>query len=263
MKKAICILILSAFMTAPAVAGPYPTVDVKNTGVDPYLGMTVYSSHNPGGIGLVTGVYTLELKNASNPIPGHPEYLGDGSDTAVTVESFCIDIWDTNPTDFLEYEVKPLDETPDPAAGPMGQKRASYLAELLDKNWKTVMTDTEKVALQLAVWEVVDEQMGYDDIDASDFDIRTLSDLGFGFKATAATYDTERQDILNKADEMLDTITTGHSFDHYRGLSNSTPPDDKPWGTYQDYVVRVPVPAAVLLGFLGLGAAGLKLRKFA
>jgi len=40
-------------------------------------------------------------------------------------------------------------------------------------------------------------------------------------------------------------------------------------GDYQDFVVMiesvtpVPVPAAVLLGILGLGAAGLKLRKFA
>jgi hypothetical protein len=31
----------------------------------------------------------------------------------------------------------------------------------------------------------------------------------------------------------------------------------------QDQLVRVPVPGAVLLGMLGLGAAGLKLRKFA
>jgi hypothetical protein len=34
-------------------------------------------------------------------------------------------------------------------------------------------------------------------------------------------------------------------------------------GLAQDLLVRVPVPGALLLGFLGLGAAGLRLRKFA
>ena len=34
-------------------------------------------------------------------------------------------------------------------------------------------------------------------------------------------------------------------------------------GNAQDHLVRVPVPGAILLGLLGLGAAGLKLRKFA
>ncbi len=34
-------------------------------------------------------------------------------------------------------------------------------------------------------------------------------------------------------------------------------------GYAQDMIVRVPVPGAVLLGLLGLGAAGLKLRRFA
>jgi hypothetical protein len=35
------------------------------------------------------------------------------------------------------------------------------------------------------------------------------------------------------------------------------------YGYAQDQLVRVPVPGAVLLGLLGLGVAGLKLRKFA
>jgi hypothetical protein len=34
-------------------------------------------------------------------------------------------------------------------------------------------------------------------------------------------------------------------------------------GNAQDHLVRIPVPAAVLLGILGLGVAGIKLRKYA
>ena len=33
-------------------------------------------------------------------------------------------------------------------------------------------------------------------------------------------------------------------------------------GDAQDLLVRVPVPGAILLGILGLGVAGVKLRKF-
>jgi hypothetical protein len=38
--------------------------------------------------------------------------------------------------------------------------------------------------------------------------------------------------------------------------------DGIPIGYGQDLLYVVPVPAAVLLGMLGMGAAGLKLRKF-
>jgi len=33
-------------------------------------------------------------------------------------------------------------------------------------------------------------------------------------------------------------------------------------GLYQDYVVRVPVPPAVLLGLLGMSVSAVRLRKF-
>jgi len=48
-------------------------------------------------------------------------------------------------------------------------------------------------------------------------------------------------------------------WEMFRGMSGSWD-----WGVaYATYVHPVPVPAAVLLGILGLGAVGIKLRKFA
>lgn len=44
------------------------------------------------------------------------------------------------------------------------------------------------------------------------------------------------------------------------GLDNNS--DDEP-GDYSDSFIMTPIPSAVLLGMLGLGVAGLKLRKFA
>jgi hypothetical protein len=71
------------------------------------------------------------------------------------------------------------------------------------------------------------------------------------------------------------TLGAGSEYDGAKGLIGQA--DDAGWtsihdirvlnlwtGTtdMQDVLVKVPVPAAVLLGMLGLGAAGMKLRKF-
>jgi hypothetical protein len=69
-----------------------------------------------------------------------------------------------------------------------------------------------------------------------------------------------------------DAVTAGGSNDSWYNKWGNTIGDIRVmnmWteanhtGVAQDQLVRVPVPGAVLLGFLGLAAAGLKLRKFA
>jgi hypothetical protein len=59
----------------------------------------------------------------------------------------------------------------------------------------------------------------------------------------------------------LDSLSDeGHDYSMYLALSH---PTGELNGQYQDYVIRVPVPAAVILGILGLGVVGWRLRKFA
>ena len=70
--------------------------------------------------------------------------------------------------------------------------------------------------------------------------------------------------VKDKANEMLASITDGAAFGgKYVGLSNDDVNYPKEPGNYQDWVVKVPVPGAVLLGLLGLSAAGIRLRKYA
>jgi len=182
------------------------------------------------------------------------------------VDALCIDIADSANTSFQSYTAKSLAQAPDAWAGAMGATRAKNLAALLNTYWidlsgsglnsltniSGTYSDTQVAsALQLAVWEIVDEYNTTDVIVPSGW---TLDDGQFRATCDSST-------ILNLADLMLGYVAAlnveSYNTSNYVALSNGTG-----GGTgYQDYVVRVPVPGAVLLGFLGLAAAGVRLRK--
>jgi len=247
MRKVILITVVCAFVAAPGLASPYGTVKVKYTGVGPGDNMTIYSSGNPGGITVEAGIYNLNLMEASASIPTNwvPYLTGD-------VDSFCIDVYQGPPGSHLIYDVNPLDEaplSPDPMQ-PMGPTKAGHLAALLDANWKDSLTDVEARNLQLAVWEIVDEQT----TDAAGdyvFDVKKNS-------STAGNFYIADDTVAGAVNSLLSGLGTASFGSKYVGLSKNTDTT-----TYQDFVVKVPLPAAALLGFLGLSAAGIKLRKFA
>lgn len=230
---AICVLAV-----IPARAAPLGSADVK---YDSVTGSVYIRSSSVGNLGSVgAGIYNLEVKNASPTFGG---YLGDGSSTPAPVQSFCIDLWDGAPSDFEEYHIMNLWDAPDAAAGPMGTTKADDLTKLLSKYWVGQNPNAaEATAIQAAVWEIVDELSSNSyDMDAGQFQIAdgAAKTLAGQMLAGMATY-------------------TGPLYT-FAGLSN--------WGhsvpQFQDYVVLVPVPGAVLLGLLGMSVAGLKLRKYA
>ena len=159
----------------------------------------------------------------------------------------------------------------------MGTDRARYLATLLNTYWdwstpasrtfnlgtSPVVYTPERVAaaVQTAVWEIVDEgntANGAPDDLAPYWDTRKGSTNHGNFYVSDDT-------IARIANVMLQNVRAkGESdFGGYVALSNDDDQDARGGYYYQDYVVRVPVPGAVLLGFLGLSAAGVKLRRFA
>lgn len=219
MKRLIFIMIIATFMAVPAFAsihtvGSTSTVDYVN--VSPSQTVTIRGTWHSGGV--YAGIYNLVVDGAS-------------------MDSFCIDLQDNSYTDPATYNVKALEEAPDPTFGPMGNAKALAVAELLYKNWwdKDITNAAEAAALQVAVWEI-------------------LADGASGFDLTSGSFYTEGYDTT-LANSYLASITGSGDYTHlFVGLSH---------GTYQDYIVRIPVPAAVLLGIFGLSVAGIKLRKFA
>jgi hypothetical protein len=178
-------------------------------------------------------VYISGTWHTGNVYAGIYNLVVDG----VSMDSFCIDLQDNTSGSTLTYDVTDLEDAPDPAFGPMGSTKATGLAELLYENWwgKTITDGTEAASIQVAVWEVITD---YDGTAAS------LSLTAGNFKST-----------YSGANSYLASIDGGYApTSLFVGLSRDAA---------QDYVVRVPVPGALLLGLLGLSAAGIKLRKFA
>jgi hypothetical protein len=276
MKKMALIAALCAFVATPVMAAPYGTVKLDEVSVSPQTIMTIWGSSFPSGINVYVGQYNLTLKDSTVPAGALP--FGGEDMLNGRVGSFCIDIWDYSPSTFVSYDVVALDGAPDPQAGPMGTDRARYLATLLNTYWdwstpasrtfnigsgdQLFSTDRVAAAVQTAVWEIVDEgntANGDVDLPLPDYwdTLRTSANKG--------NFYVSNDTIAKIANVMLRNVRAeGESdFGGYVALSNHDVPETRGGGYYQDYVVRVPVPGAVLLGFLGLSAAGLKLRRFA
>ncbi len=242
MTRLVLLAALCAFVASPALAD----LTVVQTDIDPGLTFSITSTgyNGDGDVGvcqlLIAGSGSLGL---------------DGE-----VDAFCIDLWDGSPDTEAVYLPKPLDEAPDPGAAAlgMGVDKARRLAELLDGHWNSdIDTDIEGAALQIAVWEIVDEALV---VDPATYDVTSGT-----FSVSQALSGDSSDEARGLANGWLQSISAGGvDFSNYLALSNhETEAADEPLGLYQDYVVRVPVPAAVLLGMLGLSVAGVRIRKYA
>ena len=249
MKIVFFIAVLCAFVASPVMAGLYGTADVAYTST--YMGENVGIADDAHSYSasIFSGLWNLQIDNAVET-DGVTPLAFPGYGVLDDTVAFCIDIIDPLSTSLNPYNVVSLDDVPDPAAGPMGDAKARLVGELLNTNWGYgSITNSHAAALQLAAWEIVNEDSG----------VLALSGGNKGnFYVTTSDATT-----LSNAQSMLDAIGTGADYDMYIGLYHPIPgtPGDK--DQYQDYLVRVPVPAAVILGILGLGVVGIKLRKYA
>ncbi len=256
MRRVVFIVILfCAFIASPVMADLYGTIMVDYEDVDPFQNVAIWST-NPGltgGASIDAGVWNLNVWNATNTFNG---YLADGQ-----IESFCIDVWDVFLPSGVMYDMISLDVSPDPLAGPMGDLRAGYLAQLLDTYWSGSLTNQQAVALQVAIWEIVDEGS-----QSSGDPSPSIWDTSYGEGDFYLYNDSANSAISSMANDMLDAIVAAGPAMHmgrYIGLSSPQNPPGEDKTNYQDFLVRVPVPGAVLLGILGLGVVGIKLRKYA
>ncbi len=256
MKRLLFITILCAFISAPAFADLYGTADVEWVGTIRGMDLSMASSASFGTIELVEDIGLQQLRFTNVNLSGPPTIPADSYFNLGYEQAFCIDMYDSTPVGPeapITYNVLSLDAAPDPYAVPtlggMGPTKAAFIAELLINN--TYATAQDAAALQVAMWEILDENY------SGGTNPWNVSKGQGNFYLDTALGNTDEIAVAGLANIMLGNLTTGLPFDRYTAVSNG--PGTKNW---QDFVV-VPVPTAVLLGILGLGVAGLKLRKFA
>ena len=249
MRKLIFITVLCAFIATPVMADTYGTVELRQINVTPGNTMTIYAPGFAGGVGAHSGVYNLGLRNATITTPNKfgMEGLGDISNWG-----FCIEMQYSSGSwrlyNIVDVEDAPLNAGP-PENGsrvPMGDDKADYIRELWAAvNPSPAMGNVNASAFQVAVWEII-----YEDAQAWDVDAWDGSDLA----NTSSFMVSGNATVISTAQGWLDGLGGGPLQNNLAALSR---------GDTQDYIVKVPVPGAVLLGILGLGAVGVKLRKYA
>jgi hypothetical protein len=247
-KRMIFLSVLCALVAAPAMADPYGTADVKYAGLYKTKIVGIHDTSLGVHGGVYAGLYKLQIDNAVDTGGDPLEFKGYGKlDDTV---GFCADIFNYASSTLSKYSVVPLNEAPAGSPeGAMGETKAKLIAELLDQNWwgKGPMTALKAAALQAGIWEIINEADG-NLLDVASGDFYLYNNPG---------------NVRGLANSLLGGISSG--VDHYRYIALSHPldPPEDPKVMNQDYLVRVPVPGAVLLGLLGLTAAGVKLRRFA
>jgi hypothetical protein len=249
MKKLLVITIMCAFMSAPAFADMYGTVAVTYNGlIRGYSSLQVYRAGAQGteyNVGLHSlNLGALDTSTGTHPLPGD-SYLVAG-----LMEAFCIDLVEGFPSASNQsYDAVSLDAAPTDTYNvqtPMGDPTAKYVAQLLGmENYNTAHN---AAATQTAIWEVMFETAGnpwvLDGTDTTNRgDFYLVGAVGSDENNTAVT-----------ADGWLSTLGQASGYTQFTALSETGK-------NAQDFVV-VPVPAAILLGILGLGATGLGMRRF-
>lgn len=243
MGRLSCSVILCVLFTGPAIADIVPYGSATLTYVGPGPGVKLNAQDTSQGLNITwtVGVEKLQITsyadNAANPAD-----LPDGGSSLLsgTVAGFCIDFQDlVYPGNTYSVNVDMLKDTPDGPLGPMDVLKAGQIAWLLDHNaWGLSMAGADAAAMQLAIWEIVNEktEVGYN----------VLS--GNFFSATPGSITTAAQTLLGSVPSYVSSAAG------YVGLYSLVK---------QDFVVSVPVPVpgAVLLGMLGLVYAGVKLRR--
>lgn len=246
MKRAIWVAVVTMFIAGPAMADMHMYMDSSNFLVRGDTNITVQSS--TGSHNTMTGLFQIILDDEKTAPHDY-------------VQTFCIDIEDTFAwnTWYDGISLVDLATAPDTTAGPMGSERAGYLATLFDLHWNAtdLASPMNASAMQLAVWEIVDEFNTNPDGPEGESILPASWSVSPG-AGQGLFYVSSGDDLgaIGVANSWLGEVATAGTSSwagSYIGVQSNKE-------AVQDFVI-VPIPGAVLLGVLGLSVAGVRLRR--
>jgi hypothetical protein len=237
------------------------TVTAKFTSMSSTLNTWYSVQLPPGGLnptiktgGTTTGIFNFVDGNNTDT-GGNPSGPIDFFGTNQFV-SFCIDLQDViYSNQEVTWDIVSLAAAPDPSAGPMGADKAEAVAKVLGYqiasgvlNDARLLSDVQKQATQLVLWEIVHEAGNTYDLYDGTATFWANSGRTAQFSGALATEIDLILANFQKADAMGGLV----------GLTNND-------GTtkYQDYIAQVvPIPAAAwLFGSALIGMAGIGYRR--
>jgi hypothetical protein len=237
MKK-IAMLSLAVLTAGAAFAGISGTIDADYIRTE---GKNIRVTYDGNETHLVVGVMIFEL-NSENINGGSLQLADTFTESGKTrFKVFCVDIVQNVFGGDHVYDAIDPELVPNHTRPGMGATRAATLASFWAKwgNLGLNGTNVQKAAFQLAVWEIV-----YED-PANPYNVR--GDAGAA-RGTLFARDGDDENVQQLANDWLNNFDPNAST-LLAGMRHTGDPS-----THQDFVAAVvPVPAAVLLGALGLG----------
>ena len=239
-KRYVYALILAALVTLQVSATPISgTITMSHVGYGAKDTMKIWGGGR-SGLNVYAGVYMFN-KTAGT---GEGQLLNDSF-----IGGFCIDLAENVVGGSLAYDVLMPQDGPKPTTflgGPMGQQKASYIAELwgrfFDPAWSTSSSYTlqqkrNAEAFAAAVWEIV-----YEDLPSSPAGWNVTTDGTSGKRGFKAVYLDYKQ-----ANSWLHSLDGTGPMANLRVLS---------YTGSQDFLValpQVPIPEPAALAFIAMG----------
>lgn len=233
---AAAVLASAAFVATPAAASVTISSISGNPGFQ--TGQVIYT---PGGIGGSASTTSANLYIGRIRLAG----IDNSSMAAVTFDAYCIDIFNRLQNGTFDLQAFSL---PDAVKQGQVETLLGYTATFIDNAATTAQKKTISAAIQMAVWEIVNEAgtAGYS-LDKGLFQVGS----SYGTVVSSGSR-TLAQDYL---DDLPNWATpTGYGFTMMTAINPAN-------NQRQVFLAAVPEPSAWALMILGFGLVGGALRK--